>query len=197
MSRPDEPDITDLETILTNTWALLGRGVADRRHGFHHPGFCNLGLSGEPRSRVVVLRAADKAKRTVRFHTDQRSAKCAEIMRDSRVSMLFYDAGDRVQLRCEGRASLHRDDAVADAAWQSSQHMSRVCYGTMPAPGSVIRTGSEFALPSEDDDILAGRENFVAVIVNIDMIEWLFLRHGGHRRAKFDLVQGTSDWLVP
>jgi hypothetical protein len=39
-----------------------------------------------------------------------------------------------------------RCDAVADAAWQSSRAMSRVCYGTRPAPGSEIAM-AEWASP--------------------------------------------------
>jgi pyridoxamine 5'-phosphate oxidase len=197
MSRPDEPDITDMDAVLVNAWALLGRGVADRRHGFHHPAIANSGLSGEPRNRIVILRAADSTQRTIRFHTDRRSAKYDELANDPRVSALFYDAGDRVQLRCEGKAFLHDHDAVADAAWLSSQRMSRVCYGTMPAPGAVMMTGGDFALPQTEAELLAGRANFVAVVIVVDIIEWLFLRHGGHRRARFDLVTGARNWLAP
>jgi pyridoxamine 5'-phosphate oxidase len=196
-NRISQPEINDFDQALDSIWALLGRGVADRRHGFHHPAIATLGLDGAPRNRIVVLRGAERARSSIRFHTDQRSTKCAELARDPRASALFYDEGDRVQLRVEGRAVLHSTDAIADAAWQSSQRMSRVCYGTMPAPGSFLESPSGFALPSEDEQIAAGRSNFVAVVIAIERIEWLFLHSGGHRRAMFDVTQGTARWLVP
>jgi hypothetical protein len=109
---------------------------------------------------------------------------------------------DGLQIRLAGRASLHHDDAVADAAWQASRAMSRVCYGTRPAPGSEIASGDAFALPSPDDaeGLEAGRAHFSAVVMRIESLESLYLAFDGHRRALFAWDAGgalTARWLAP
>jgi hypothetical protein len=79
--------------------------------------------------------------------------------------------------------------------------MSRVCYGTDPAPGSVIERADAFRLPGLDPEIAAGREHFSAIVITISAIEWLWLKSGGHRRAIFRFKNGTesveSQWLAP
>jgi pyridoxamine 5'-phosphate oxidase len=195
--RAPDIDFATLPEALDRIWALLGRGVADRRHGFHHPVIANVSEAGLPQSRVVVLRAADRQTASLRFHTDRRAAKCADLAARPAVSLTLYDEADRAQLRLDGVASLHAGDAIAALAWDSSQRMSRSCYATLPAPGSILAERDAFALPATDDAIAAGRENFVAVVIRLKRIEWLYLRAGGHRRAVFDLETGAADWLAP
>jgi pyridoxamine 5'-phosphate oxidase len=197
MTRAADPDLATLPEVLNAAWALLGRGVADRRHGFHHPCVATIDAENRPHGRIVILRGAHPATQTMRFHTDSRSDKCIDIAANPAISLTFYDTGDRIQLRVEGSARLHRDDAVAKAAWESSQRMSRACYATMPAPGSVLAERDAFSLPVEDAEIAAGYANFVAVVIAVERIEWLFLRHQGHRRARFDLKAGNAEWLSP
>ncbi|MCA3629781.1 MAG: pyridoxamine 5'-phosphate oxidase family protein [Methylobacterium sp.] len=192
----------DLSGTLAACWGLLERGVADRRSGFHHPVISSIGLDGAPRSRVMILRGVDVAALSLRVHTDIRSEKIAEWRADPRVFILGYDAGQKLQIRLAGCVSLHHDDAIADAAWQSSRAMSRVCYGTAPAPGSEIARGDAFALPSPDDaeGLEAGRAHFAAVVMRIESLESLYLAFEGHRRALFAWDAGgalTARWLAP
>ena len=192
----------DLPGTLAACWSFLARGVVDRRSGFHHPVISSIGLDGAPRSRVMILRGVDIAARSLRVHTDMRSEKIAEWRADPRVFILGYDAGQKLQIRLLGRVSLHHDDAVAEAAWQASRAMSRVCYGTAPAPGWEIEAGDAFALPSPDDaeGLEAGRAHFSAVVMQIESLESLYLAFAGHRRALFSWNAGgalTARWLAP
>ena len=97
------------------------------------------------------------------------------------------------------RASVHADDAIADAAWASSQRMSRVCYGVAPAPGTPIPGADDFQLPDNDDAIASGRDNFTAIVCTILNLEYLYLRHEGHQRARFtrDGAGWQGVWLTP
>jgi pyridoxamine 5'-phosphate oxidase len=89
-----------------------------------------IGRSGQPRSRVVLLRGVDR--RGFVFFTNLRSAKGSEISRSGRVALCVYWPHLKVQVRIEGRASQvadaeadayfatrHRDSQVA--AWASEQ----------------------------------------------------------------------------
>lgn len=186
-----------LEGSLAEAWRLWARGVADRRSPFHAPTLATIGLDGRPRARVVILRGCEPAHARLRFHTDLRSDKVSELAARPAVALTGYDAAAKVQVRLEGEARLHKDDAVADAAWAGSRSFSRACYAIAPGPGTVIGAGGDFTLPVDETEISAGRPHFCAVIVHARVLEWLYLAHGGHRRARFDLVTGAATWLTP
>jgi pyridoxamine 5'-phosphate oxidase len=190
-------DETDLTAILSQCWTLLGRGSADRRHGFHHPVVSSVSAQNEPRSRVVILRAVNVDARILRFHTDIRSAKWQDLAVRPSVCIVFYDEGAKVQLRVDGIAKLHHADDVAEAGWAASQRMSRVGYGIVPGPGQVIEQFDAFVLPDMDDAIADGKGNFGVVAIHIKRIEWLALKALGNRRALFDVSNGSAQWLVP
>jgi pyridoxamine 5'-phosphate oxidase len=189
----------DLDETLAEAWRLLARGAADRRSGFHTPVAASLGRDGRPRARVVVLRAADPQDWILRFHTDRRSEKFSGLLADPRIALSGYDAGNKVQMRVEGRAILHTDDAVAEAAWIGSREMSRAVYGILPGPGRELANADEFTMPGQPDEIAAGRQNFCVVIVRMESLEWLYLASAGHRRALFERSGRavTSSWLAP
>lgn len=189
----------DLQAVLSEATRLLSRAVADRRSPMHTPTIATIGLDGRPRLRTVVLRGFDPSRRELRFHTDVRSAKVAELRAEPRMGIHVYDPGARIQIRLAATATLHVDDAMADNAWQASQPMSRVCYGTEPGPGTIIGEGGAFSLPSGPDEVAAGRPNFVAATGIIDELEWLHLAASGHRRALFrwDGTGCQASWLAP
>jgi pyridoxamine 5'-phosphate oxidase len=185
------------DVILAQCWALLERGAADRRHGFHHPAVSTLGADGRPKARIVILRAAQQGEKSLRFHTDIRTPKWQELAINPHIAFLFYDEAQRVQLRVEGVATLHAGNETARAAWLSSQSMSRVCYGVAPAPGTEIVDADHYVLPARDETATIGYENFGAVVTHVESIEWLFLKQSHNQRALFDLRNNTSKWLVP
>ena len=43
------------------------------------------------------------------------------------------------------------------------------------------------------------KENFGRIEIKIGIIDWLFLKHSGHRRAKFILLENkvNKQWLAP
>lgn len=147
------------------------------------------------------MRHFDGGERSLRFHTDIRSEKYAELQRDARISALFYDAGEKIQLRLSGHASLHVRDEIADQAWALSQAMSRHCYVTEPAPGSAISEGGAFTIPKGRVLTDEGRPHFCAVRMHFTRLEWLWLGSDGHRRAVFewraDSIEPLMAWLVP
>jgi pyridoxamine 5'-phosphate oxidase len=190
-------ELVDLSAALENAWILLGQGVASRRHGFHHAAVATVGLTGLPRIRTVILRAADSQSGTLRFHTDVRSQKCRDLAANPNISIVFYDEPSRTQVRVEGLATLHTNDDLAETSWKAAQPMSRLTYGTMPAPGLVIDTPDAFSIPPPQSDVEWAREHFAVVKVQVQHLQWLYLRQGGQRCAVFDLSSGAMNWTVP
>lgn len=191
--------VNDLDGSLAECWRLLARGVVDRRSPMHHPTIGTTGPDGAPRLRTVILRGVDTAQRELRFHTDQRSPKVVELRGCPRIALHAYDPGGKIQIRVEGTASLHTDDAVADLAWQKSRAMSRVVYSAQPAPGTAIAEPGAFTLAAEDASE-EGRAHFTLVRIAVANLEWLYLAHSGHRRARFEFSPDRgvmAQWLAP
>lgn len=189
----------DLDASLAELWRLLGEGARKAGSGFHTPALATVDAAGRPQVRTVVLRAADAGTGTLRVHCDRRSQKAEQIAGSGIAALHAYDAATKIQIRASGTARLHTDDALADAAWAGSMAMSRVCYGTAPAPGTNIATGDAYTLPGEDEAIALGRANFCAVQVRAETLEFLYLDRRGHRRAGFlrDGAGWEGRWLVP
>ena len=189
--RPAHAD--DLDAARGWGFAQWARGVADRRSPFHTPTLATIGRDGAPRLRTLVLRGFDVATRSLRLHTDARAEKVLEIAAEPRVSLHGYDPGQRVQIRLEGRATLHTDDALGDAGWAASRDFSRMCYAIDPGPGMPV--GAPLPAPLDPE---AGRPHFAVIRLEFHRMEWLWLAAEGHRRARFTWGETpTAAWLVP
>ncbi len=193
-----------LATILDDVWVRLARGVADRRSPLHTPVVATVGQEG-PRQRTMVLRGADRAASELRFHTDRRAAKVAQIAGGARASVLVYDIAERLQITLSGVATMIDSGPVVEAAWAATALSSRRAYLADPAPGTpvdhctaglpeMVRDRS----PSEAETLPA-RANFALMTVAIDRIDWLELTSGGNRRACFTSDGGLwcATWLIP
>ncbi|NNE85395.1 MAG: pyridoxamine 5'-phosphate oxidase [Alphaproteobacteria bacterium] len=199
-TKRDEPAFYDcLDSTLDYCWRLFQAGVTDRQCAFHMPTLATVRPDGTPSIRTVVLRSVDPDRRQLRFHTDIRSSKVGEITEQPRVAVHFYDAKSKVQLRIDGTASLHHDDAAAAKAWRGTRPLSRQCYRVEQNPGTAIADPTEAFAPSDWQDDEAGRSNFAAVTISFDALEWLYLSAHGHRRAQFTWHDGDmrATWLVP
>jgi hypothetical protein len=193
-----------LDDLLQRCWARLEEGAGSAGSPFHT---AVLGTveDGAPQLRTVVLRSADRAASRVLCHTDVRSAKVRHIGDGAPVSWLLYDPERKIQLRLQGRARVHDDDALADERWRASAPGSRRCYLVEPGPGAVLQTVGS-TLPQalrerrpEAEETEPGRANFAVVAAEIDVIDWLYLTADGHRRARF-LRRGErweGNWIAP
>lgn len=201
----DLPD--DLDAVLADVWHRLAHAASDRRAPMHTPVVATLGRDGVPSQRVMVLRAFERAGATLRFHTDCRAAKAAQIGVGSAVSILAYDAGAKRQFRLTGMARIETDTEAADQAWAEATLFAKRCYLADPAPGTLsdgpvsgLAADIEGRKPEDEREVAPGRANFALLLAKIDTIEFLHLAHTGHRRALFRTSPDgcwTGHWLVP
>ena len=110
----------DLEGSCAHAWALLARGVKDRHSPFHTPGLATVSPEGLPEIRTVVLRGCDPQTRNLRFHTDTRSAKIADMQKQPQAALHFYDPGGKIQLRVRARLELLTGEAYT-SAWDKTR----------------------------------------------------------------------------
>ncbi|MFB0613315.1 flavin-binding protein [Aurantiacibacter poecillastricola] len=176
----------------------LQEGATNRKSALHSP----VVATTDADARVMVLRAFDRVGWRLRFHTDARSPKCAMIGDGAPVGVLFYDREAKLQIRCRGRGWIERDTPLADAAWQESTNFARRCY-LGEGPGAVSDSPTS-GLPPQfegveptDAELEPARENFAALLVELETADWFSLAHTGHRRAQIDLASGEGQWLAP
>ena len=150
-----------------------------------------IGSEGNPCNRMLVLRGAARDTSRIWFHTDRRSPKIHHLQARPYVSALAYDDHDRVQIRVNGRVTLHKDDAVAQRHWEQTSMVVRFAYGMSPAPGAAANGAVRPADPRllsmhqqhAQGRLSAGRQNFVVIEVEVETIDWLQIADSGQRRA--------------
>ncbi|MDA9555840.1 pyridoxamine 5'-phosphate oxidase family protein [Pelobium sp.] len=199
-------DITyNLDDILEDCWHRLVKGTQSAKHPFHCP---TLGTfnSGDIELRTVVLRKVIPSERTIIFHTDKRSPKITQLEKHNQLGWLFYDDKARIQIRIKAKAIIHYQDDLALSRWKDSRLESRRCYLVESAPSTFIDSPSD-GLPENltvkdltEENVAPGYQNFTVVKTVVNEIDWLFLNHSGHRRARFFYEDGKEirkEWVLP
>jgi hypothetical protein len=179
----------------------LARGAQQRQHPFRIVVLATVDAQLAPQLRNVVLRQVDIEQATVVCHTDYRSEKVLQIQQHNLVSWLFYDPGQQIQLRLQGRAQLHYHDQIAGAAWEQTPARHYYC-GLAPAmavaqPNSGLPTSIAPELTAAES--AAGWDNFAVIRSGITTIDWLKLGVNGHYRAQFwrDAENWRGTWVTP
>ena len=192
-------------SIYNQLWLRLNMGANERNHDFHNAIFTNYCKKNNSSSRVVILRNINKEKRLLFFHTDYRSNKIKQIKNDNNCMILFYSHRLKEQLRIQVKSKIHYNDSISKNAWEQTQLMSRKCYLSLKAPGTLVDK-SEDSIPikflgkepnKKDSEI--GYKNFAVISNHILSIEWLSLSSQGHKRIKFNWNNSelSYQWLIP
>lgn len=192
--------VETLDDALRDIATRLIRAAKDRKSPMHTPAV----VSSDIDARTMVLREFDSAAWTLRFHTDTRAPKVAAIEADPRIAVLFYDKGAKIQIRVRGTGAILRDAPLTDAAWDNGSNFARRCYlGDGPgavsdAPTSGLPKQFEGVEPS-DEQLIPARENFSVLRIELTELDWLYLEHTGHARARFlrDDEAWKGSWVSP
>lgn len=182
-------------------WAMLKEATINRRKPCHLANVATIGLDGRPKVRTVVLRDADAASRTIRFHTDARSQKVAELAANPHIEAHFYDQPANIQIRLSGVALIEAtDQPTARQAWSEAKAMSKVCYRLDTGPGSALQAGDGYGyLPYEKGETDPGEAQFRTVAIKMERMDVVELKYDANRRAVFKIVDDEVEgrWVVP
>ena len=194
-----------LDNVIEGAWGMLHRGASRFNDPFHWPVLGTTGENGNSSLRTVILRHFLLPEQMLICYTDARATKVRDIMNSDAVSWLFYHPKKRIQLRITGRASLHRDDTVAEKYWAATRISNRINYATASPPGTAVDRPSS-GLPGFLRDTVPalwesekGRDNFTAIVSSIDTLDWLLLGPLGNRRAVFTWGENgmKATWTIP
>ena len=192
------PFYDQLERAFDEAWRLMEIGAAKSKSAFHTPSVATITQHGHPTSRTVVLRGAERSANRLRFHTDRRSNKFAELSINPACELMFYDPQHKIQLRVAGTARIETQTEKARDLWDRMQDYSQACYKQPVPPGDEVNEPQGYK-PSDTNPAVNGFENFCLVWVQAKTIQWLYLASIGHRRAHFDLTGDTPQlsWIAP
>ena len=201
----NKPDYyNDLDRIYSKIWQLLKFGLDNRNAPFHIPVFI-CGQKENFDGRIIVLRGINNTEKKLWFHSDIRSNKIKILKTNPKATMLFYDKGEKIQLRITGNTKINYNNDVSKIAWKKTVLMSRQCYLGEKSPGDDISIPTSGLTEDIDnlkysiEDSEVGYKNFCVVEIFIKSIEWLYLAAKGHRRAYFSLKNNLLEkkWLIP
>jgi pyridoxine/pyridoxamine 5'-phosphate oxidase len=160
-------------------------------------------------SRTVVLRGLDapEAESSVnqgpslpRFviHTDTRSKKWEQLQHAPTCGLHFYCAKRKWQMRVDGFAELHANDAYAESEWQALSERSQKIYALKHMPGEPV-DDPEKAYCFEDS--AQAYKHFGVIYVRATHLESLQLerpdRTNFHIRAAWKLETQALTYLAP
>ncbi|MEP0706962.1 MAG: pyridoxamine 5'-phosphate oxidase family protein [Parvibaculum sp.] len=182
--------------------ALPADGAENPASPLRKPALATISADGAPAVRTVILRSVDAGRRAFGIFTDARSSKVAEIARDSRASLLFYDPRCDIQVRFSGRAAARVGE---ESAWASAAPPSRRAY-LVTAPPGTPSPGPVSGLPPDAEGVIPplerleeGRSNFALVEFIFDEADIVVLSRAGNRRARirYEAERARAEWLVP
>ncbi len=178
--------LKDLETLEATVWQELERCVRDKTHGWRTGVLATTdGEAGE--ARTIVLRDVHAYERALVLFTDQRSPKVAQMSAHPRGTLVLWSAALGWQLRLRVLLQVETAGLAVSSAWARLK-MTPAAQDYM----SPLAPGTEITHPAPER---GSREFFALVTAQVQAIDWLELRAGGHRRALFD--GKTRRWLQP
>ncbi len=196
-------NLNDLEQLI---WKKLLNGSVKKKNGFRTMCVGTIGKNSESMLRVVVNRKVDELNKKIFFHTDVRSRKFFDLQNDNRVSLLFYDARQSIQIAIKAKVIIHTNNHISLDRWKATSPQARLGYMTIDAPNTKSETTTlgydeRFATikPTEIESDLF-KENFAVIECQAHEVEFLYLNYLGNRKANFYYKEGVlieSFWAVP
>lgn len=188
--------VPSLSEIHAQVWDSLGAAIDEQGQEWRTFSLATVDYAKRPRARTVVLRGVDREERQLLFFTDPRTPKWRELLEEPFAEALFWNSEEKVQLRCQCRASCHADDELAaHYRAQVPEHLAGD-YAAETVPGSRI------AQP-EEGQVLGADWSFGVIVLTVESMDWLQLRREGHRRAAFrwrendEVGEWDLNWLQP
>jgi pyridoxine/pyridoxamine 5'-phosphate oxidase len=196
----------NLQGIESLAWKKLVNGSVKKKNGFRTMCVGTIGENNTAALRIVINRKVDEVRKTIFFHTDNRSRKHNDLTKDNRLSLLFYDGRQRVQIVVKAYATIHTSDSLANDRWKATGPQARLGYMTNEPPNTKsdqLTLGYEerFAVtkPTDDESNLF-EKNFSIVACKVYELEFLYLDFQGNRKANFYYENGIlvdGNWAVP
>ena len=182
-------DFQKLDDFLNFGWAQIYRGKADNKSPARYPTFVTSSADGFPNARTLVMRRCDQKNNHIEFHTDTASSKIFALKENPRAGIHIWLPKVQLQIQMEVIVQVKVGD-VTIKNWRNIPTNSRVAYGTIPSPGSVIEGPFDY-------DHAPDHKRFAVLVCDIQSIQLLLLGLK-HIRAHYKKTTNwQGEWLSP
>ncbi len=181
-------DPATLTGLLDTLWRQLHDGVRNANSPARHIALATARAEGGAAVRTLVLRGADKSKRTLTFYTHLRSQKITQLADDPVAEVLLWDAQSQVQARFSVEIVVTPGSANL---WRNLGSGSRLNYARDPIPGDEIPV-PDASDPTPDPAL------FAVLTAHVRSIDILQLGTRPQLRACFRPEDDfTGQWVAP
>lgn len=178
-----------LDGLHDRVWSLLEQGASDPESPLHTAALATKGLGGAAEARMVVLRGAAVDAATLEVHTDRASRKVDELQADLKATLLFWDAGNSLQIRARIEVAVLTGPEVEDR-WAGLSENAARNYGGQPPPSTPMTSADDYSETVE-------RDRFAVLVGHVTSFDVVHLGDL-HRRALFEAKDGFAGmWLAP
>jgi hypothetical protein len=191
-----EAPMTLLPDIESAIWRELLACTHDKAHAWRTPVLATTDSAGDAQARVVVLREVDPGARRLRFFTDSRSPKLAQIQARPHGVLVLWSPALRWQVRLAVTLATRTSGSELASAWQRmrTSHAANDYLARLP-PGSALDPGASAVLDAADAS--AGERGHLAFVdACVQVIDWLELGDEAPRRARFGSDRSAC-WVQP
>ncbi len=172
------------------------RALHDRGSDFRNVQFATVSPEGRPGLRTLIVRGFERSPACIELHSDARAGKIREIAHARHVAILAWSSADRLQLRFDGQAILHRADTLARTRWERMSENARRAYGLTADPGRPIASPGDQSHLSPDNQF----DQFCVIMISLLSVDVLRLEEdGGQTRAvgRFERSDIEAAWIGP
>ena len=179
----------NLDDFLDFAWVQISRGKVDKKSPARHPTFITSNIDGYPNARTLVMRQCDRENNQIEFHTDTFSSKMLSLKDNPCAAIHIWLPKVNLQIQMNVDVEVMIGD-ITIPYWNNVPASSRIAYGTIPLPGSVIKNPFDYEYTPD-------QKRFGVLICHIQTIQLLLLGHK-HIRAKFKKeTNWQGEWLSP
>lgn len=198
--------IYNLTTLESFAWKKILNGSVKKKNGFRTMCVGTIGKDNDTSLRIVINRKVDELQKKILFYTDNRSRKFEDLQKDNRISLLFYDARQKIQIAIKAHASISEDDSLIENRWKATSPQARLGYMTIEAPNTksenpTLGYDERFSeIKPTDLESNPYQKNFTVVVCKVYELEFLYLDYLGNRKANFFYKNGVLEncfWAVP
>jgi hypothetical protein len=182
----------DLDTIERICIGELSKGVNKKSHPFREVTMAT--AAGSPNVRTVILRELRQEPLSVLVYTDNRSEKISELGQSPYASFLFWHKASKFQLKLRTLVKIHRNDQLANVAWDSLSSKGKESYNTSLPPSERLKAEKNPSMPLRENYVA---DDFCMLECRVFEMEALQLRREGHIRARYSIDKGESSFIVP
>ena len=178
-----------LDVFLEFGWTQISRGRADKKSPARHPTFVTSNENGFPNARTLIMRRSDRKNNKLEFHTDTASSKMLSLEKNPYAGIHIWLPKVQLQIQMDVVVEVKVGD-ITIPNWRDVPTNSRVAYGIIPSPGTVIQ--SPFAYERTSD-----QKRFAVLVCHIQSIQLLLLGVKHIRACYKKTTNWQGEWLSP